>query len=147
MNVGVCFPLVTHGTQIGEIEKDIAIGGGALFNDGILRGSDLHFEANEAAVRRSTCTRARLRGLPCVRVLSLWVAFHAISHASTHQSNIALCHHFQRMGGAVLLARGSAILSRCTFVENAAGVRIGRILGIPAVRNFLKTLVCPLQVV
>ena len=37
--------------QIGRWESDITIGGGALWNDGILRGSDLHFEENEAAVR------------------------------------------------------------------------------------------------
>lgn len=36
--------------QIGQEEDDIAIGGGALWNDGILRGSDLYFEKNKAAV-------------------------------------------------------------------------------------------------
>ena len=43
-------------TQIGNDEMDLAIGGGALWNDGILRGSDLHFEGNEAAVRLTDCS-------------------------------------------------------------------------------------------
>lgn len=59
-----------HDTQIGETEKDIAIGGGALFNDGVMRGSDLHFEANEAAVRVFTCAYACLRVLLCAHIYS-----------------------------------------------------------------------------
>lgn len=54
--------------QIGQEEDDIAIGGGALWNDGILRGSDLYFEKNNAAVSfDSVATYAHPLSMSCAQ--------------------------------------------------------------------------------